>query len=117
MKKKWLKSLDIPYVYQVNKVVASGKIKDLIRLSEINYDNKIHEVANKILEKNSKFVMIAGPSSSGKTTTCKKIISTSLLLFYFAVGKKRDSYRISSKSLAISSLSELYVSITVLTKK
>lgn len=71
--KKWLKSLDIPYVYQVNKVVASGKIKDLIRLSEINYDNKIHEVATKILERNSKFVMIAGPSSSGKTTTCKKL--------------------------------------------
>lgn len=71
--KKWLKSLDIPYAYQVNKVVASGKIKDLIRLSEINYDNKIHEVATKILERNSKFVMIAGPSSSGKTTTCKKL--------------------------------------------
>lgn len=71
--KNWLKSLDIPYVYQVNKVVASGKIKDLIRLSEINYDNKIHEVATKILERNSKFVMIAGPSSSGKTTTCKKL--------------------------------------------
>ena len=71
--KNWLKSLDIPQVYQVNKVVASGKIKDLIRLSEINYDNKIHEVATKILERNSKFVMIAGPSSSGKTTTCKKL--------------------------------------------
>lgn len=71
--KNWLKSLDIPYAYQVNKVVASGKIKDLIRLSEINYDNKIHEVATKILERNSKFVMIAGPSSSGKTTTCKKL--------------------------------------------
>lgn len=71
--KNWLKSLDIPYVYQVNKVVASGKIKDLIRLSEINYDNKIHEVATKILERNSKFVMIAGPSSSGKTTTSKKL--------------------------------------------
>ena len=71
--KEWLNKCDIPYVYQVNKVVASGKIKDLIRLSEINYDNKIHEVASKILEKNSKFVMIAGPSSSGKTTTCKKL--------------------------------------------
>ena len=71
--KEWLYRCNIPYVYQVNKVVASGKIKDLIRLSEINYDNKIHEVANKILEKNSKFVMIAGPSSSGKTTTCKKL--------------------------------------------
>ena len=71
--KEWLNKCGIPYVYQVNKVVASGKIKDLIRLSEINYDNKIHEVASKILEKNSKFVMIAGPSSSGKTTTCKKL--------------------------------------------
>lgn len=71
--KEWLDKCDIPYVYQVNKIVANGKIKDLIRLSEINYDNKIHEVANKILNRKSKFVMIAGPSSSGKTTTCKKL--------------------------------------------
>lgn len=71
--KTWLSKLNISYAYQVNEIVASGKISDLIRLSELNFDNKIHRVCDDIVLKRSRFVMIAGPSSSGKTTTCKKI--------------------------------------------
>lgn len=69
----WLKKLEIPYVYQVNKLVSESKIKDLIRVSEANYDNKINEIVTEALDRNKKFIMIAGPSSSGKTTTTKKI--------------------------------------------
>lgn len=71
--KNWLNKLDIPYVYQVNKIVAAGKVQDLIRLSELNFDSKIEKVVDKILSLNKKCILIAGPSSSGKTTTCKKI--------------------------------------------
>jgi len=71
--KEWLNKLEIPYVYQVNKIVTSGKVKDLIRLSEINYDSKIENAVNEIINKNKKCILIAGPSSSGKTTTCKKM--------------------------------------------
>lgn len=71
--KAWLSKLNVSYAYQVNEVVADGKINDLIRLSELNFDNKIHKVCDDIVLKGSRFVMIAGPSSSGKTTTCKKI--------------------------------------------
>lgn len=71
--KEWLNKVGIPYIYQVNEWVAKGNVKDLIRLAEVNFDNKIHEVALKIIAKKSRFVMIAGPSSSGKTTTSKKL--------------------------------------------
>ncbi|MGN1373780.1 MAG: nucleoside kinase [Bacilli bacterium] len=71
--KKWLERLGIPYVYQVNKKVSSSEIKELIRMSEVNFDSKIHEITRKALELGKKYIMVAGPSSSGKTTTTKKI--------------------------------------------
>ena len=71
--KKWLERLGIPYVYQVNKKVSSSEIKELIRMSEVNFDSKIHEITRRTLELGKKYIMVAGPSSSGKTTTTKKI--------------------------------------------
>lgn len=71
--KKWLKSLEIPYLSDLNKVISDCKIENLIKIIEMNYENQLHELANDIIKKKSKYVLIAGPSSSGKTTTTKKI--------------------------------------------
>ena len=74
--KAWLVNLGVPFVYQINKKVMNGNITDLIRLSETNYDNKLYDIAKKIIAKHSKYVMLSGPSSSGKTTTTKKLALT-----------------------------------------
>lgn len=71
--KKWLNSLEIPYLSDLNKVISDCKIEDLIKVIEMNYENQLHDLANDIVKKKSKYVLIAGPSSSGKTTTTKKI--------------------------------------------
>ena len=71
--KKWLKSLEIPYLSDLNKEISDCKIENLIKIIEMNYENQLHELANDIIKKKSKYVLIAGPSSSGKTTTTKKI--------------------------------------------
>ena len=71
--KKWLKTMGLPYISNVNKVVSDCKIEDLIKTIEMNYENQLHELASDIIKRKSKFVLIAGPSSSGKTTTTKKI--------------------------------------------
>ena len=71
--KKWLNSLGIPYLSDLNKVVSDCKIEDFIKVIEMNYENQLHELAADIVKKKSKYVLIAGPSSSGKTTTTKKI--------------------------------------------
>lgn len=71
--KKWLKSLGIPYLSDLNKVISDCKIEDLIKVIEMNYENQLHELATDIIKKKSRYVLIAGPSSSGKTTTTKKI--------------------------------------------
>ena len=71
--KKWLHSIGLPYLSDLNKVISDCKIEDLIKVIEMNYENQLHELATDIIKKKSRYVLIAGPSSSGKTTTTKKI--------------------------------------------
>lgn len=66
---EWAKMLDIPNVGALNDIIANGKINELILVQEALQEKKISEIAETI--KNTpgkKFIMIAGPSSSGKTT-------------------------------------------------
>lgn len=72
---KWGESIGISNAADLNEIVADGKYNELIRLSEVQYNNELASIAEKIYEnrKNIKMVLIAGPSSSGKTTTSKKL--------------------------------------------
>ena len=70
---EWLKRLNVNYVMDINKLIAEGKIKDFIRKNDIMVDNKLERIAEEIVLNNKKIVLIAGPSSSGKTTTSKKL--------------------------------------------
>lgn len=72
---KWGDRIGISNAADLNQVVSTGKYDDLIRLSEAYYDSQLTRVADKIYENkaNIKIVLIAGPSSSGKTTTSKKL--------------------------------------------
>lgn len=71
----WAEKLGVKYLSEVNNVVINGKIKEFIELNEIKQNNDLLEIANKIQNNinDIKIVLIAGPSSSGKTTTCKKL--------------------------------------------
>lgn len=72
---KWGRILNIDHAADLNGVVSTGQYGDLIRISEAYYNGQLSEIADKIYEnkKNIKIVLIAGPSSSGKTTTSKKL--------------------------------------------
>ena len=66
---EWGKKLDTETVGDLNEHIANGEINDLILVQEAFQEKKIAEIAEKIKESgNKKFIMIAGPSSSGKTT-------------------------------------------------
>jgi len=69
------KKLGLLNVADLNKVVSSAKVDELIRLSEANYNRQLFDIANEIYEnrKNINLILLAGPSSSGKTTTARKI--------------------------------------------
>lgn len=74
--KSWLETHNMQYVSSLNKNIFQGKIKDFIKSCEISFNLNISKVANEITNnRNIKFVLIAGPSSSGKTTTCKRLSS------------------------------------------
>lgn len=66
---KWGTSLGVGTMGALNDVIAAGHVQDLIQIQEAAMEQKLSEVASKIAgRENCKFVMIAGPSSSGKTT-------------------------------------------------
>lgn len=66
---EWAKMMEIPNVGALNDVIANGRINELILVQEALQEKKISNIAEMIKESgNKKFIMIAGPSSSGKTT-------------------------------------------------
>ena len=72
--KKWLQTMQVPYINDVNREICNGKISNFVKSSELNFNLGINETA-KYISKNSKikYVMIAGPSTSGKTTVTKRL--------------------------------------------
>lgn len=69
-----LDDLHINYLSDLNKTVCNGDIKDFIKSCELVFNLELAKVAKKISDnRNIKFVLIAGPSSSGKTTTCSRL--------------------------------------------
>lgn len=68
------KILNVGTVYRLNTAVKEKRIKDLILLSEALHEKKIAQIADKISErKGVKMILIAGPSSSGKTTFAQRL--------------------------------------------
>ena len=66
--------LDINTIYKLNKKIEEGKEKELILLAEALHEKKISDIADKIVRKKGvKLILIAGPSSSGKTTFAQRL--------------------------------------------
>jgi uridine kinase len=71
----WLQSLDIESAGALNDSIASGSIREVVLVSEALHEQKIAQIASKIESRVPKIriVLIAGPSSSGKTTFSKRL--------------------------------------------
>ncbi len=72
---RWGEKVGIKNAADLNEIVSDGKYNDLIRLAETYYNNQLSSIADRIAENNKtiKLVLIAGPSSAGKTTTSRKL--------------------------------------------
>ena len=66
--KEWSKTLDVAHVGELNEVITKGEIHQLVLIQEALQENLLNKIATKILKENKRIVLIAGPSSSGKTT-------------------------------------------------
>ncbi|MCL2175947.1 MAG: nucleoside kinase, partial [Treponema sp.] len=73
--KNWGKIIGVRVVGELNARIAKRTIKEYIMISEAHQTRMMADIARKIYEKkdNIKMVLIAGPSSSGKTTSAKRL--------------------------------------------
>ena len=71
--KDWGELMGCETVADLNELVKSGKIRELIRVNEALHEKKFSEIADMICERGAKAVMLAGPSSSGKTTSANRL--------------------------------------------
>ena len=90
---KWQDIIGIRTIGDLNKVVDNGNAMGLINVAEALQEKKIAHIAEMIAErKNVKVVLIAGPSSSGKTTTCKRLSIQLIVNGLKPVGISLDDY-------------------------
>ena len=74
---RWVDIMGVPTVGMLNRKVLDGDISELIKVAEAFHEKKIAAMADQIDEANrthgARVVLISGPSSSGKTTTAKRL--------------------------------------------
>ena len=67
------KHTGLSYLADLNEQIRAGNADDVIRASEWLQTKQLEEIAARIVEEGRRVVLIAGPSSSGKTTTAKRL--------------------------------------------
>ena len=65
--------LDVENLADLNEMICAGKTTELILTCESIFDNRLNQIANEIISSGKKFVFLAGPSSSGKTSTAHRL--------------------------------------------
>ena len=90
---RWQDILGMRTVGDLNKAISDGHANQLIQLSEALQEKKIAQIADEIAKRKTvKMVLIAGPSSSGKTTTCKRLSIQLAVNGIYPVGISLDDY-------------------------
>ena len=71
--KEWGELMECETVADLNELVDSGRIRELIRINEALHEKRFSGIADMICERGARAVMLAGPSSSGKTTSANRL--------------------------------------------
>ena len=70
---RWCTLMECETVADLNELVGSGRIRELIRVNEALHEKRYSQVADMVCARGAKAVMLAGPSSSGKTTSANRL--------------------------------------------
>ena len=92
--KKWTKILEITNVGRLNQIIKNSDISDYIKINEVLHEKKISAIADEITKKSKevRIILIAGPSSSGKTTFSKRVKTHLQVNGLFPVTISLDDY-------------------------
>ena len=70
---RWCELMECETVADLNALVRSGSIRELIRVNEALHEKRYSQVADMVCQRGARAVMLAGPSSSGKTTSANRL--------------------------------------------
>lgn len=71
--KNWGELMQCRTVADLNEFVGSGRIRELVRVNEALHEKRFSQISDMICERGARAVMLAGPSSSGKTTSANRL--------------------------------------------
>ena len=71
--KEWGELMECETVADLNELVDNGRIRELVRINEALHEKRFSGIADMICDRGAKAVMLAGPSSSGKTTSANRL--------------------------------------------
>ena len=71
--KNWGELMECETVADLNELVETGRVRELIRVNEALHEKRYAQIADMICERGAKAIMLAGPSSSGKTTSANRL--------------------------------------------
>ena len=91
--KQWVATMGVPYVSDLNKYSSGRQIQAGVLVAEAYQEKHLARVADMIYQSgNVKMVLISGPSSSGKTTTCRRLSVQLAVLGYHPVQISVDDF-------------------------
>ena len=70
---RWCKLMECESAADLNDLTGSGRIRELIRVNEALHEKRFSQVADQICDRGARAVLLAGPSSSGKTTSANRL--------------------------------------------
>lgn len=70
---RWCSLMECQTVADLNRLTFNGKLRELIRVNEALHEKRFSQIADRICQRNARIVMLAGPSSSGKTTSANRL--------------------------------------------
>jgi uridine kinase len=92
--KKWGRIVGVRVVGDLNSLVAKRNVRDYVRIAEAHQARKMSEIAEQIFDRKDtvKTVLLAGPSSSGKTTSAKRLSIELLVMGIKPIAISLDDY-------------------------
>lgn len=90
---RWTSHLQVPYVYNINNRIVDNQVGDLVKIAEALHEKILANIADLIRARETvRMVLISGPSSSGKTTSCKRLSIQLSILGYDPVQISLDDF-------------------------